>query len=33
MKRRILLLSAMVCLSAVTAAVGQDAAKVDPKHY
>jgi len=33
MKKRILLLSAMVCLLAATAAVAQDAAKVDPKHY
>jgi quercetin dioxygenase-like cupin family protein len=33
MKGRILLLSAMVCLLAANAAVGQDAAKVDPKHY
>ena len=33
MKGRILLLSAMVCLLAATAAFGQDPAKVDPKHY
>ena len=33
MKGRILLLSVMVCLLAATATFGQDAAKVDPKHY
>jgi len=33
MKKRISLLNVMVCLLAATAAVAQDAAKVDPKHY
>ena len=33
MKLRYVLLCGVVCLFAVVAAVGQDAAKVDPKHY
>jgi quercetin dioxygenase-like cupin family protein len=33
MRLRIVLLGVMVCLLAATTAFGQDAAKVDPKHY